>query len=69
MQFALIWSTTKRIPGKNTIESYSATLGKFRDDIGMDRQLNWISTEEVLSFLNKITEGGKQQTKHGVSLT
>ncbi len=24
-----------------------------------------ISSEEVLSFLNKITEGGKQQTKHG----
>ena len=24
-----------------------------------------ISSEEVLSFLSKITEGGKQQTKHG----
>lgn len=65
MQLAFIWSTTKRIPGKNTIQSYSATLTKFRDHIGMDRQFDGISTEEVLSFLNKITEGRKQQTKHG----
>jgi integrase len=58
-------SITKRIPEKNTIESYSATLSKFRDNFGDSRQVAGISSEEVLSFLNKITEGGKQQTKHG----
>jgi integrase/recombinase XerD len=51
--------------GKNTQESYSTTLSKFRDHHGNDRQLDGISSEEILSFLNKITEGGKQQTKHG----
>jgi len=60
-----ILSTTKRTQEKNTIESYNATLSKFRDQIGNSRQLDGISSEEVLSFLNKITEGGKQQTKHG----
>ena len=58
-------STTKRTPGKNTIESYSATLSKFRDQLGNSRELDGISSEEILSFLNKITKGGKQQTKHG----
>ena len=58
-------STTRRTQGKNTIESYSTTLSKFYVEIGKDRQLDTISSEEVLSFLNKITEGGKQQTKHG----
>jgi len=58
-------STTRRTEGKNTIESYSTTLSKFCVEIGKDCQLDTISSEEVLSFLNKITEGGKQQTKHG----
>ena len=47
------------------MESYSATLSKFRDYLGTNRQLDGISPEEVLTFLNKITEGGKLQTKHG----
>lgn len=65
MQFAFIWSTIKRTPEKNTIESYSATLTKFHDRLGDSRELAEISSEEILTFLNKITEGGKQQTKHG----
>src|SRR5208283_589491 len=65
MQLAFILSTTRRIREKNTIESYSATLSKFRDNLGGSRQLDGINSEEVLSFLNRITEGGKQQTKHG----
>lgn len=65
MQPMSILSTTNRTQEKNTIESYKATLSKFRDQIGNSRQLDGISSEEVLSFLNKITEGGKQQTKHG----
>lgn len=65
MQPASILSTTKRIPGKNTIEAYSATFSKLHDFLGDSHELAGISSEEVLSFLNKITEGGKQQTKHG----
>ena len=65
MRPASTLSTTKRIPEKNTIESYSATLSKLRDHLGNSRQLDEINSEEILSFLNKITEGGKQQTKHG----
>jgi hypothetical protein len=65
MQPEFILSTTKRTPEKNTIESYSATLSKFRDQLGNSRELNGISSEEILSFLNKITDGGKQQAKHG----
>ncbi len=65
MQPASILNTIRRTLGKNTIESYSSTLSKFRDHLGNSRQLEGISLEEVLSFLNKITEGGKQQTKHG----
>jgi integrase len=65
MQPASILSTTKRIPEKNTIESYSATLSKLRDHLGGSRQLDRISSDEILAFLSKITEGGKQQTKHG----
>ncbi|MGO9019595.1 MAG: site-specific integrase [Syntrophobacteraceae bacterium] len=65
MQPASTLSITRQTQRKNTIESYSATLSKFLDHIGKDCQLDGISSEEVLSFLNKITEEGKQQTKHG----
>jgi hypothetical protein len=50
--------------GKNSIESYGATLAKFREHFGKDHELAAITSEEILSFLNKINEGGKQQTKH-----
>ncbi len=65
MQPTSILSTTKQIPEKNTIESYSATLSKLREHLGNSRQLDGISSDEILSFLSKITEGAKQQTKHG----
>lgn len=65
MQPKSILSTTGQTQGKNTTQSYTATLSKFLDRIGTDRHLDEISPEEILSFLNKITEGGKQQTKHG----
>ncbi len=65
MQPTSILSTTKQIPEKNTIESYSATLSKLRDHLGNSRQLDGISSDEILSSLSKITGGAKQQTKHG----
>ena len=46
--------------GKNTTESYGATLTRLGDHFGND--LVAITSEEVLSFLNKINEKGKQQT-------
>ncbi len=65
IQTESILSITKRTPGKNTIESYSSSLSKLCEQLGTSRQLDGISSEEVRSFLNKITEEGKQQTKHG----
>jgi site-specific recombinase XerD len=48
---------------KNTINSYRITLSRFSNDLG-DRQLDSISSEEILTFLTSITEGTKQATKH-----
>ena len=48
---------------KNTISSYRITLSKF-DDVFGNRQLDSISSEEILTFLTSITEGTKQATKH-----
>ncbi len=62
---ASISSTTRQTQEKNTIESYNATLSKFCKYIGEQREMDGIISEEVLSFLNKITDGDKQQTKHG----
>ena len=47
---------------KNTIRAYAATLSKFSLDYG-DRDIHDITSDEALSFLNKITEGNKPQTK------
>lgn len=40
-------------------------MTKLIGHFGNDRELAAITSEEILSFLNKITERGKQQTKHG----
>jgi len=40
-------------------------LTKLIGHFGKDRELAATTSEEILSFLNKITEKGKQQTKHG----
>ena len=48
---------------KNTIDAYRDTLTKFCDEFG-GRELESLSSEEVLSFLTSITEGTKQSTKH-----
>jgi integrase len=48
---------------KNTIDAYRDTLSKFCDEFGR-RELESLSSEEVLSFLTSITEGTKQSTKH-----
>jgi integrase/recombinase XerD len=46
----------------NTIRNYELLLPRFCDQFG-DRELESISSEEVLSFLTRFTEGTKQSTK------
>ncbi len=55
-------STTEPIPKKNTRRAYSATLSKFLSEYG-NRDIHDLTSDEVLSFLNKITAGNKPQTK------
>jgi len=46
----------------NTIRAYESILKKFDLNFG-DKDLEEISSDDILSFLNKITDGRKQQTK------
>ncbi len=55
-------STTEPIPKKNTRRAYAATLSKFISEYG-NRDIHDLTSDEALSFLNKITEGNKPQTK------
>ena len=47
---------------ENSIRAYLLVLTKFCDEFGSD-DLKEITTERALSFLNRVTEGKKQQTK------
>ena len=47
---------------ENSIRAYKLILSKFCDEFGAE-ELEEITTEKVLSFLNRITEGRKLQTK------
>ena len=47
---------------KNTIRAYESILSKFCQEFG-EKNLDEITLDEVLKFLNKITGGRKQQTK------
>lgn len=47
---------------KNTTRAYEGILSKFCNEIN-GKDLNELTTEEVLAFLNHITEGRKPQTK------
>jgi integrase/recombinase XerD len=55
-------STTEPIPKTNTRRAYAATLSKFISEYG-NRDIHDLSSDKVLSFLNKIAEGNKPQTK------
>jgi hypothetical protein len=46
--------------GKNTIESCSGTITRLYGHFDKDRELAAITSGEILSFLSKIIEGGKQ---------
>jgi len=47
---------------ENSIRAYKRILSKFREEFGAEN-LEDITTEKVLSFLNRITEGRKRHTK------
>jgi integrase/recombinase XerD len=46
----------------NTVRSYEAILTKFGLTFG-DKDLEEVSSEDILTFLSKITDGRKQQTR------
>ena len=47
---------------RNTFRAYQTVLSVFSRDFG-ERNLNELASEEILSFLNRMTEGKRQQTK------
>ena len=53
---------TGPIPKKNTIRSYQQTLSKFSHEHG-EKDLKTLTPDVMLSFLNKTTEGKKQNTR------
>ena len=46
----------------NTLKTYQVVLSNFKKEFG-DRDVREITSDEILSFLTRITEGKKQQTK------
>jgi len=47
---------------KNTVRTYESTISSLRDSFG-ERDLDSLTSDEVLSFLTRITEGKKQLTR------
>ena len=47
---------------KNSVRAYKLVLSKFCEEFGFEN-IEDVNTENVLSFLNRITEGRKQRTK------
>jgi len=48
----------------NTVKNYEFILGKFKSSFN-DREIESITTEEIISFLADLAEGRKQNTKRG----
>ena len=57
-----VWPITATIPKKNTARAYEFILSKFCREFG-DKEIDEVSANEILTFLNRITDGKKQQTK------
>ena len=53
---------TGPIPKKNTIRNHEYVLVRFREQFG-ERELDSICSDEIIAFLNQLTEGRKQTTK------
>ena len=60
---AKLWLEYHKCHSKeNSIRAYKLVLTKFCEEFGTEN-LEEITTEMTLSFLNRITEGKKRQTK------
>ena len=60
---AKLWLEHHKCHSKeNTIRAYKLVLTKFLEDFG-SKNLDKMTTEKALSFLNRVTEGKKPQTK------
>ena len=58
-----LWLEYQKTHSKeNTVRAYMLVLSKFCEEFGSEN-LEDITTEKVISFLNRITEGKKRQTK------
>jgi integrase/recombinase XerD len=47
---------------KNTTDRYKVLISRFNQEFG-DREINQITSDEALSYLNRITHGNKPYTK------
>jgi integrase len=62
-QASKIWLEYHRAHSKhNTVRAYQFTIEKFNQNFG-NRNLNEVSTDDVLDFMTKFTKGRKPQTK------
>jgi Phage integrase, N-terminal SAM-like domain len=58
-----IWLEYHKTNSKEkTLRTYRTILLKFRDEFG-ERSLEDLTSEEILSFLGRVTDGAKQLTK------
>ena len=55
-------TTTQQIPKKNTITGYRFILSKLQSEFGQ-KDIYSITQDEIFSFLSRITDGNKQNTK------
>jgi integrase len=62
-QASKIWLEYHRAHSKhNTVRAYEFTIAKFNQDFA-NRNLNEVSTDDILDFMSKFNEGRKPQTK------
>jgi integrase len=62
-QASKIWLEYHRAHSKhNTVRAYQFTIEKFNQDFA-NRNLNEVSTDDILDFMSKFNEGRKPQTK------
>ena len=54
----------RSIRKKNTVRAHSFAKDKFCQQFG-DYDINDLSVDNILDFMNQITEGRKPQTKNG----
>ena len=54
---------TRTIRKKNTLRSYQVVIEPFCLEFG-EREIGRVTPDEILSFLNRLTDGNKPNTKH-----